>query len=182
MKNYELCSDEVVLYKGDVKAVDSKDEMQLILTNLNIVFITTHKKMFGKEEVVVDDYPVEEIKIYNGVPQLKPNGNIVEIYLLNDDKEVVFPTKSEIRKFINEATNLLTNKTRMERCVEKVKKTIELVKDTIGEENINAVKKVTKDGKIVATAKVIGKGASVIGGLFKKKKINPKQTSENLDE
>lgn len=190
MKNYELSSDEVVLYKGDVKAVDGKDEIQLILTNLNIVFITTHKKIFGKEEIVVDDYPVDEIKIYNGVPQLKPNGNIVEIYLLNDDKEVVFSTKREIRKFIDEATNLLTHKTKIERCAEKVKKTIDLVNDTFDTDIVGAVKTAVKDGVVGNAKKVVNtvtntvtnKGKGFVTGLFNKKKVNTKQIEENSEE
>ena len=170
MKNYELGLDEVVLYKGDVKPVDEKGEMQLILTNHNIIFITTYKKLFGKEEVVVEDYPIDEIKIYNGTPQLKANGNIVEIYLLTDDREVRFSSRNEIRKFINEVTTLLTHKTKAERCAEKIKKGIELVKNTVGEDNISAMKSVVTSGNIATTAKAIGKGAGMIGGLFKKNK------------
>ena len=182
MKNYELSSDEVVLYKGNVETVDGKGEIQLILTNLNIVFITTHKKISGKEEINVDSHSVNDIKIYNGIPQLKVNGNIVEIYLLTDEKEVKFSSKSEIHKFINEATTLLTHKTKMERYAEKVKKTIEIVKDAIGTDNINTVKSASKDSKIVTTAKVIGKGAEMIGGLFnKKKKANDKSISEKAE-
>ncbi|MBQ7797760.1 MAG: hypothetical protein IJ371_01400 [Clostridia bacterium] len=183
MKNYELSSNEVVLYKGDVTPVEDKGAIRLILTNLNIVFITTHKKFFGKEEIDVESYPVGEIKIYNGVPQLKVQGNIVEIYLLTDEKEIKFSSKSEIHKFINEATNLLTHKTKLERCAEKVKKTINLVKDTIGEDNINAIKNATKDGKIVTTAKAISKGAGIISGIFnKKKKLSDKLVVEKIEE
>ena len=64
MENYNLRADEVVLYKGNVILKSKKGTTELILTNLNIVFINKYKELFSKEEVTVLEYPVGSIKIY----------------------------------------------------------------------------------------------------------------------
>lgn len=187
MKNYELDSNEVVLYKGNVTSIQGNEEMQLILTNLNIVFLTMRKKVFDNEDVIVDVYPVTEIKMYNGVPQIKVNGNIAEIYLLTIEKEIQFPSKGEINKFRNEVTSLLTHKTKAERCAQKVKNAIELVKDTIGEDGINAIKSVvgvvgTVENAVKESGAVVNKAVGFVNGLFKKKnKPEPKSITEKSE-
>ena len=50
MENYNLGPNEVVLYKGDVKLKDTSGSTELILTNINLVFINKIKKLFSKEE------------------------------------------------------------------------------------------------------------------------------------
>lgn len=170
MKNYELSADEVVLYKGNTTLKDKKGMTELVLTNLNIVFITTHKKLFSKEDVVVDSYPVNDIKIYKGIPQLVTKGNVVEVYLLSCEKEVCFNSKCELIKFVNAVNDLLTQKTLSERCAEKVKKTIGLVNDTLGIDSVNAVSNIVKDGFVGTTASLLNKGISSVSKIFKKKK------------
>lgn len=164
MENYKLKENEVVLYKGEITLADKKGNTQLILTNLNIVFITKNKKLFTEEEVNVDFYPVEEIKIYEGIPQIKTKGNIVELYLLSTEKEFTFISKIELHKFMSEAKKLLTGKTTAERNAEKVKNTIKLVDDTLGIDTVSAVGNTVKDG-IVGK---VGKGFKAIGKIFKK--------------
>ncbi|MBQ8206394.1 MAG: hypothetical protein IJZ77_02945 [Bacilli bacterium] len=174
MKHYELESNEVVLYKGDVTQPNKKGLTQLILTNLNLVFIATHKKLFSKEQVTTETYPTNEIKIYNNIPQLKVNGDIVEIYLLSTDKEVKFPSKHELNCFINSANTLLTKKTKIERCAEKLKNTINLVNDTLEINTVESVSNVIKNGVIVTAGKgigkVINKSVGLVSGVLKKKK------------
>ncbi|MBR1985113.1 MAG: hypothetical protein IKA31_05160, partial [Clostridia bacterium] len=70
MKDYKLREDEVVLYKGKVKLEDFDGDTKFILTNINFVFITQ-----GNQENSTIIYPIHEVKIYEGVPQIKHKGN-----------------------------------------------------------------------------------------------------------
>ena len=85
MEYYDLEEDEVVLYKGKVSLQNQKGITELILTNINFVLITKQKKLFSKEQVSVETYAVNEIKCYNGNPQVIKKGNLIELYFLNDE-------------------------------------------------------------------------------------------------
>lgn len=154
MNNYKLKENEVVLYKGDV-TLSNKNSKRLILTNLNIVLIDQ------EDNVSIEIYPIEDIKLYQGQPQIKKKGNLVEIYLLSTEIDFVFNSKIELNKFISEAIKLLTGKTAVERGAEKVKNAIKLVDDTLGINTVSAVGSVVKDG-------VVGKGFKKIGKIIKK--------------
>ena len=119
---------------------------------------------------MVDTYPVNDIKIYKGIPQLVTKGNVVEVYLMSCEKEVYFTSKCELIKFVNVVNDLLTQKTLSERCAEKVKKTIGLVNDTLGIDSVSAVSNIVKDGFVGTTANLLNKGISSVSKIFKKKK------------
>ena len=175
MENYDLEEDEVVLYKGFVKLSGEKAVTELILTNINFVFITKLKKLFAKEEVQVDTYPVNEIKFYKGEPWIKRSGQHAELYFRNDEVEFDFVSKGECRKFVSVALNLITNKNTFERGVEKVKETIAMVDNSVGVDNVvkvaGLVAKKGYVGKAVSVAKqtasVVGKGVKAIGKIKK---------------
>ena len=160
MKNYQLREDEVVLYKGNVTLVDKQIIAQLILTNLNIVFISNEN-----EDVNVLSYPADNIKMYQGVPQIKVKGNNAEIYLLSTEIELKFDSKIELHKFDSAALKLLTGKTAAERCADKVKTAInkgyEFADETLGIESKQMVGNAIKNGGIK-------KSANVVGGIFGK--------------
>ena len=71
MQNYQLNSDEVVLYKGDGALEDREGKTQIILTNQNIVFVTTHINLYKKEEIYVEKFSIDDIKIYEDMPWVK---------------------------------------------------------------------------------------------------------------
>ena len=128
MLDYKLREDEVVLYKGFVTLTDTGETKQLLLTNLNLVFISKYKKLNADTEVFVDTMPVGEIKIYQEEPQIKVKGTSVEIYFLTKEIEFDFTTKSDLHKFMHEIKDLLSGKTKQEIKAEKKEK----VKKTIG--------------------------------------------------
>ena len=90
MKHYNLQANESVLYQGEVSIEKRNGNVELILTNLNLVFIISTKKLFSKEQVEVEVYPVGDIKIYNDTPQIKQKGSRVEIFLSSNEIPVVF--------------------------------------------------------------------------------------------
>ena len=172
MENYDLEQDEVVLYKGNVSLKKKKGITELILTNINFVLITKKKRLFAKEQVSVDTYPIDEIKYYKGNPQVIKKGHLIELYFLNDETEFTFESRNEARKFVSAALNLLTNKTTFERTLEKgidkVKGTISLVDDKLGVDSVGITKGAIKNGLIGKTTNVIGNGIKAIGHLKKK--------------
>lgn len=167
MENYKLRADEVVLYKGDVILKNKKGTTELILTNLNIVFINKYKELLSKEEITILEYPVHSIKIYEDVPQIKVNGNTVEIYLLETEIEFKFNSKTELHKFNSVAKKLLTGQTSVERVCKNVKNSIDLIDDTLGINTVQATGDVLKNGIVGNITGAIGK----IGkSLFNKNK------------
>ncbi len=64
MEYYKLGEDESPLFK-----CDCSDDLKIILTNLNFVFI--NKKLLHSDEAVVEVIPKEDVKFYNEKPQIK---------------------------------------------------------------------------------------------------------------
>ena len=131
MLDYKLREDEVVLYKGFVTLTDTGETKQLLLTNLNLVFISKYKKLNADTEVFVDTMPVGEIKIYQEEPQIKVKGTSVEIYFLTKEIEFNFATKSDLHKFMHEIKDLLSGKTKQEIKAEKKERTQEIVNTSV---------------------------------------------------
>lgn len=169
MENYDLQEDEVVLYKGKVLLKNSKGSSELILTNYNFVIIAKIKKLFSSEQVMVEVYPVSEVKYYQDIPQVLKKGNLVELYLLHDETEFSFESGKEAHKFINAALKLLTNKTAFERGVEKTKKAISIVDTSLGVDSIGVAKNVAGYAFKNNVAGKVGTGIKAIGHFMKKK-------------
>lgn len=157
MEHYNLDEDEVVLYKGDVVFKEKTQSTQIILTNKNLVFIDVVKKIFAHDEIETQIYPVNEIKMYEGVPQVKAKSNDVEIYLKTKELEFGFQSKNEVYKFRSAIIKLLTGKTGFERGADKVKDKIDVVNDTFGVDVVKSTEDVVKNGIVES-----------IGGLFEK--------------
>lgn len=169
MENYDLDESEVVLYKGDVTLKDQKGITQLILTNINFVFITKVKKMFAKDEVIVDVYSADEIKFYNQVPQVLKRGNVIELYFLHSEIEFVFSSGNECRKFMDAALKLLTHKNKFERVAGKVMAARQCVDSSFNIDSVGMVKSAAKGA--IEHKSVIGKTFGVIKNIgFGKKK------------
>ena len=162
MSEYRLQADEVQLYAGNVWYQDSngknvfKTPVDFMLTNHCLVFTIKTKKVFSKEEITLETYPVSDIKIYNSVPQIKHNGQHVTIFLTTCEKYISFVSKAEAWKFVSQATELLTGQTMAERGADRLRNALNLVDDTLGINTVETVKNVIENG--------------VTGLLFGKKK------------
>ena len=164
MEHYNLDEDEVVLYKGDVVFKEKTQSTQIILTNKNLVFIDIVKKIFAHDEIETQIYPVNEIKMYEGVPQVKAKSNDVEIYLKTKELEFGFQSKNEVYKFRSAIIKLLTGKTGFERGADKVKDKIDVVNDTFGVDVVKSTEDVVKSTEDVVKNGIV----ESIGGLFEK--------------
>ena len=169
MENYDLEENEVVLYKGLVLLPQTKGITELILTNINFVLITKHKKLLAKDQVNVETYAVNEIKYYNGNPQVIKKGNLIELYFLNEEVEFTFDSRNEARKFVNATLTLLTNKSTLERRTEKVKNTISVIDNALGINSMGITGNILSNSLVGKTAGAIGKGVKTISKIVKKK-------------
>lgn len=152
MEHYNLAADESVLFRSD-----ADKGVTVILTNINLVVITKTKKPFSKEQVTVDVYPKENIKMYNDVPQVKQSGYDVEVFLTTTEVKITFVSKIEAHKFVSIAFDLLTGKTGGERGAAKVKGAIGIVDDTLGIDTVGTVKTVLENGVTRSVLGVFGK-------------------------
>lgn len=146
MTNYTLQSNETVLYQGNVVLENRNATVEMMLTNLNLVFVITTRKFLSKSQVDVEAYPIEEIKIYNNAPQIKQKNARVEIYLSCGEVVVHFASMFEASKFVNSALHLLTGKSMAERGADKFKGAVGLVDNTLGINTVDTVKNVLENG------------------------------------
>lgn len=158
MENYALLANESVLYKGEATFGKDRTRSELLLTNINIVVITKTRKLFSKEQVDLKAFSVEDIKVYNDIPQIKQSICMVEIYLTNMEITLNFYSKFEAYKFATAANKLITGKSVSERGAEKVKGAVNLIDKTLGINTVGTIKSVVENG-------VVG---TVLGGFGKK--------------
>ena len=178
MEYYSLQPDEAVLYRGTVhfRSYDSDltgqknvfPETHLILTNQKLVFISDSPE---NEQGNAEAYLIEDIKIYNGNPQIRQTDCRVEIYLKSTEKTVFFCSAHEAKRFTLSALERITGKPLSVRYAEKIKKTISLVDDTLGTDAIGTVKSVLENG-------IIG---AVFGKKAKKKHMRQKEKASVSD-
>ena len=161
MENYALQPNESVLYSDNVCYNPGNVSAELILTNLNLVLITTTKKLFAKEQVQVKIYPVSEIKIYNDIPQIKQKDHWVEVFLRAGEVSISFDSAREAHKFVNTAWRLITGKSAVERGSDKVKKMVGLVDNALGINTVETVKNTLENGMVGTIFGGVKKGSSV---------------------
>ena len=140
MKEYVLSPEEVELYRGDVLLGQSTGkEGTLLLTNINIVFMKKRIGLFSDSIADIEVYPVENIKVYNGVPQIKHNKCDVEVFLLDCKKEIYFFSSKEMHKFINAACERITGQSVSERGAKKINNAINMVDEALGVNTVGSV-------------------------------------------
>lgn len=165
MESYSLQTNEVILYKSE-----PCNGIEIMLTNLNIIILKKTQKLFKKAQVETFVYSKDDIKVYNGVPQVKQKDSSVEIFLSSEEIKVNFYSRIEAHKFVNSVYELLTGKSITMRGAEKVKNAINLVDTTLGIDTMNTVKNVMENG-------IPG---SLLGGIGKK--VGIKNKSSGLKE
>jgi methylthioribose-1-phosphate isomerase len=146
MGAYTLQANEVVLYKGTALVNNSKQSSELVLTNLRFLIITRTKKLLAKEVVDVKTYSQENVKVYNGVPQIKQNKNMVTIYFSDTVVTLEYDSIVAPIKLVSEMTKLVSGKTSIERGADKMMGVVDLVDNTLGIDSVNAIKGIVKNG------------------------------------
>ena len=162
MQGYTLKENEVILFQHDVTSTKFGVTKEILLTNINFVVFEKTKKLFSKEEVQAEIYPVDTVKCYNGVPQIKAKNTSVEIFFTNSELTLTFLTKHDAVKLVNTAIELITGKTLSARGADKVKDALHLMDNTLGINTVETVKNVLEKGVTGSVLGVVGKKANSI--------------------
>lgn len=189
MKQYQLQPTEVVLYEiKKIRLKGTKGNTSLTLTNMNFVFETTSRKCLFKQYTTTECFAVDTVKIYKDVPQVKQKGYEVQIYFTNTERLVTFPSKGEARKFTAKSLELLTGKNAFFRGIEKAKKTVEAVDETLGINTIGVAATVAKTAVNATPAGKFTKTKAVLklaNGFIQKKETQQitetPSTKDNLE-
>lgn len=158
MENYELQSDEVILYEGMVTSNTYKGNLQLILTSQKIIF-EKEKGLFKKERELIDIISLENIKFYNETAQIKQKGADVEIQTTEKNITLVFAGMLEARKFTGKIIDTVTGTTLAKRSSDKIKGAFNIVDETLGLDTRGTIKGMLENGV---------KG-TILNGIGKKK-------------
>lgn len=158
MANFELLSDEVVLYEGAVSSSQHKGSLLITLTSLKIV-LEKEKGLFKKTRELVDVIELATIKFYNDTVQIKQKGCDVEIQTTTGNTIFTFSGVLEAGKFKGKIVNAATGTTLAKRVSDKTKGAFEMVDETLGLDTRDAIKGVLEQGV---------KGV-ILNGISKKK-------------
>ena len=158
MGNYELLADEVVLYEGIVTSKNYKGTLQLTLTSQKLIF-EKEKGLFKKERELIDTVPLDSVKVYNGVAQIKQKSDTIELQAVDKNVSIVFSGILEARKFTGKIVDAVTGTTLARRSSNKIKDAFNMVDDTLGLDTRGTIKGILENGV---------KG-TIINGLGKKK-------------
>ena len=158
MENYELQSDEVILYEGVVTCKEYKGNLQLILTSQKII-IEKDKGLFKKERELIDIISLENIKFYNETAQIKQKGSYVEVQTVDKNVRLAFSGMLEARKFTGKIVDAVTGTTLAKRSSDKIKDAFNMVDETLGLDTRGTIRGVLENGV---------KG-TILNGIGKKK-------------
>lgn len=162
MEHYTLQEDEVVIYKADAFTKEKRSaQIELILTNFFFVFIKKTKKLFGKYDVSVETFPIESVKQYNEQYQIRQTDRVVDCYFTNDVKTVEFSSKGQAHKFVSKAIEFLTGKHAFFRGIDKTKKVIGELDDSLGIDTVGIVSFIATKGTSAISKKIFGKKKTV---------------------
>lgn len=145
MKNYELESDEVILYEDIVTYSEAKGSLQLTLTSQKLIF-EKEKGILKKEKELIDVINLEDIKIYNDKVQIQQKGAEVRIQTINKNIKVSFYSIFKANKFATKIVDTITGTTMTERSTDKIKGAINTVNDVLGIDTRDTLKGVVENG------------------------------------
>lgn len=151
MRTYKLREEEVVLYKGKAyRNTNGRKMVEVLFTNLFFVVEAENNALTGKSCSEIFTYPIEEIKVYKGKLQIIRKDAQVEVYAKGGEEYLEFLSKAEAKKFVDKAWEEITNKTKTQRAIDKVKETVDYVDETFEIDTIQITKDaITKKKQIV---------------------------------
>ncbi|MGI6118711.1 MAG: hypothetical protein ACOYBC_10045 [Bilifractor sp.] len=134
MSEYQLQPNEVIILRSENIAHGGRlasFSNELILTNLNVVFV--QKSLLGKSKNM-EVFPLKLIKIYNGKAQAvsgSQNGYAsLDIFFRDGLEQFRFSNKSEIPRWVNEISKLLTGR-EADTSSRKIYDPLETYKDSV---------------------------------------------------
>lgn len=186
MEHYELQNDEVALSHEQAFIANATKNagVEVLLTNLNFVFIRKIKQFLKKDTVEVEIYGVDTVKIYNDLPHIIAKENVVEIYFKGVEKFIRFRSRKQATKFVDTALRLISGKSKFVRGVKKMQKEIAHTSEELNVDVVGITKKavgIAGDVAISASGvKDAKKSTKVLGMLAKAIKGNKEETQASL--
>ena len=146
--NYEIASDEIILFEGHAGYKEDKKG------SVSTRFTLTSKKMIFEKEIgffktryeLYKEIKLSDIKIYNGEVQCKQQSDSVFIQTTNENISLFIGSILDARKVCSSIINTVTGTTIAERGSNKVKKAIDLVDDTLGIDSKGIVGGILQNG------------------------------------
>ena len=198
MENYTLSTNETILYRGSATMLhDGKTgkketkNVDLLLTNLNIVLFEETKKLF-KTVSETTTYSVSDVKIYDETIQVIRRKSVVDIYLNCGELFLDFEKEKEAKLFCDQALKLISGNSKLVRSVKKARKAIKETNEALDIDVIDIAK---KTAAIACTATVnvasledAGKKTKIFGKIAEtflpasKKKQSQEMLNESNDE
>ena len=195
MENYTLKQNETILFRGtaflmpDGKEPKKQEECDVLLTNMNIVFICKIKKLFRTEHQV-DVFSVNDVKIYDETIQIIRRKSIVDIYFKQGEVFADFKKEKFAKEFCDKALRLISGFSKLVRSVKKTQKAINETNEALDIDVVDIAKKaailtcevttgvagISGAGK---TTKFMGRVAGTILGKVKKKE--PQKLSDGKE-
>lgn len=145
MGNFELLSDEVVLYEGVVSSNQHKGSLLITLTSQKIV-LEKEKGLLKKNRELVDIIELVTVKFYNDAVQIKQKGSDVEVQTTAGNVTFTFSGMIEAGKFKGKIVNAATGTTLAKRVSDKTKSAFEMVDETLGLDTRDTIKSVLEQG------------------------------------
>ena len=108
MEYYTLQGDEVVLFKGRAGLNGGENAVDVVLTNLFIVFI---KKFEGEDTAEIETHAVDSIKIYRDTHWIKQNVKTVEIYFRDGESVLASKRLKSVRFLLTHPSSEARRKT-----------------------------------------------------------------------
>ena len=156
MENYKLKDDEVIIFRDEVavakneKSIPNKQQVELILTNYNYVFVTTTKK-FLTQETTTEEYPIKDTKFFDEKAYVTRKGKMVVLCVIGAEKFIIFKKTKSAKEFTDKAQKLVTGYNKMVRGVKQVQKTVKETNEAL-------------DIDVVQIAKTVAGGTMAIAG------------------
>lgn len=199
MDNYTLKENETILYRGSAvvlrngKSNEKKDsESDILLTNLNIVVVTSTKKLI-RTVTETSIHSINDVKIYDESVQVKRKRAVVDIYLKDCELFLDFKKEGEAKEFCDKALRLISGESKFVRSVKKARKTVNETNEALDIDIVNMTKKTALFTAEVATGiaglngaghttKIFGKIAQTFLQNEKRKKVKALNAARKSDE
>ena len=137
MSKQVMGNDEVILLEYEnITRDDMAGEINLTLTSKRILFERSKTKgIFKKEKIteLLDVIELSHIKVYEDKLQVNQKNENVSIQTFEENIKIDFLTKKEATKFVTKTIDVATGTTKSKRVMNKAKKVIADVDETLGD-------------------------------------------------
>ena len=137
MSKQVMGNDEVILLEYEnITRDDMAGEINLTLTSKRILFERSKTKVIFKKEKItelLDVIELSHIKVYEDKLQVNQKNENVSIQTFEENIKIDFLTKKEATKFVTKTIDVATGTTKSKRVMNKAKKVIADVDETLGD-------------------------------------------------